>query len=150
MLVWHTASWTAHNMWCMSMKVKEIRHVDMDWTNVAQIRDHWWALVNTYWMLGSHNTWGNFWLTGYLLAFQERICSVDLVSLLVKTSQKPECVLYSYTFNLLQILIEATIKNWIINLYLQSIFWRYCIWRKELYINIQTNKVINVYYFTLV
>jgi len=51
-----------------------------DWIDLAQDRDKWRSLVNAWWTFGLHKTWGISWLAEQLLASQEEVCSLELVS----------------------------------------------------------------------
>jgi hypothetical protein len=52
----------------------------MDWIDKAQDRERWRALVNEVMNFGFHKTRGISWLTDDLLASQEGLCSMELVS----------------------------------------------------------------------
>jgi hypothetical protein len=56
----------------------------MDWIDLAQERDRWQASVTTVMTFGFHNIWGMSWLAEDLLASEEGICSLELVSWLVR------------------------------------------------------------------
>jgi hypothetical protein len=53
----------------IKMDLKEIGWVGIDWFDLAQKRDRWWALV-------FYKMWGIFWLAVKLLALQEGLCSM--------------------------------------------------------------------------
>jgi hypothetical protein len=42
----------------------------VDWVNLVQDRDQWWAFVNTIVILVFHNRQGMFWVADQLSAFQ--------------------------------------------------------------------------------
>ena len=52
----------------------------MDWIDVVQDRDRWWALVNAVMNLRALQNVGNLWLAENRLASQERLCSMEYVS----------------------------------------------------------------------
>jgi hypothetical protein len=52
----------------------------MNWIDLAEDRDRWRALVNAEWTFGFRKMWGNSWLGEGLLATEEGLCSMDLVS----------------------------------------------------------------------
>ena len=55
----------------------------VDWINVVQNRDKWWAVVNTVMKLRVPYMRGISWLAEKLYAYQEGLCPMELVSLVV-------------------------------------------------------------------
>ena len=51
----------------------------IDWIDLAQDRDKWWALVNTVMNLRFHKWCGISWVAYNMLASQEGLCFVELV-----------------------------------------------------------------------
>jgi hypothetical protein len=58
---------------------QEICWEDVDWIDLAEDRDTWWAVVNTVMNLRVHKMRGIFWLSEELLVSKEGLCSVGLV-----------------------------------------------------------------------
>jgi len=56
----------------------------MDWNNLAQDRDRWWAMVNMVRAFSFRKICGISWLSEQLLASQEGLCFLQLVGWLVK------------------------------------------------------------------
>ena len=52
----------------------------MDWIDLAKDWERWRAVVNEEWTFGFHKTRGIYWLAKRLLASQEGLCSMGLVS----------------------------------------------------------------------
>jgi hypothetical protein len=52
----------------------------MDWIELAQNRDRWWAVVNAVMKLRVTQNAGNSWLADKLLASQEDFFSFELIS----------------------------------------------------------------------
>ena len=52
----------------------------MDWIDSAQVKDRWWAAVNAVMNLRVTEFSGRIWLGEELLACQEVLCSMELVS----------------------------------------------------------------------
>jgi hypothetical protein len=51
-----------------------------DWIDVSQDRDRWRALGNSVIKIGFYKMLGTFWLAEKLLASQEELCPMELVS----------------------------------------------------------------------
>ena len=61
------------------MDLHEVGWGGMDWTDLAQDRDRWQALVNAVMNLQVHKMLRIFGLAEDLLASQEGLCSMELV-----------------------------------------------------------------------
>jgi hypothetical protein len=59
------------------MDLQDVGWVGMDWIELAQDRDR--LLWMRYWTSGFHKMQGISWLAEKLLAFQEDLCSMELV-----------------------------------------------------------------------
>jgi hypothetical protein len=59
------------------MDLQQVGWGGMDWIDMAQDRDRWWAVVSAVMNL---QTRGISWQAEDLLASQEELCSMELVS----------------------------------------------------------------------